>query len=92
MSTPRLTQQLAALRQSHLFLVLLTPDWFRDVECQRLYQEARTLGLPVRVLVAPGVRVPEDAFQGLRDLQLAVSQSAEQDVAQVRTWIAEIQS
>ena len=83
-----------AIRRSRIFLVLATPIWCDDAQAQARTQAqtayAQQCGTPVRVLVSPGVRLPETAFQGLADVQIVRSQGSEADGAQIEAWLEEV--
>src|SRR5262245_59877792 len=82
-------QDKAAVRTSDLFVVLLTRHWLRDAHAQAQAQYAAQLGKPFRVLVWPGVRLPENAFQGVEDLELVHLETtgAEALRAPVKAWL-----
>ena len=78
-----------AIRTSRLFLVLADATWFHDAHTQAEAAHAQQCGVPCRVLVAPGVRLPETAFQGITDLRIVRSQGPAADVAQIQAWLEE---
>jgi hypothetical protein len=79
-----------ARRRARLFVFVLTPDWGEDPHVHAMVAYACQLGKPFRVLVRPGVRMPEDLFVDIADLQIAASRGVEQDTAQVQAWFAEL--
>jgi hypothetical protein len=46
---------------------------------------------PIRLLVMPGSRVPEDLCAGYGDLAIALVTHTEADGDQVRRWLAEVE-
>jgi hypothetical protein len=72
---------------SRLFVALVDPAWLADPHCQAELQTAARLGRPVRLLVLPGTRLPEDAVQGIADLEVTQSQGLAEDSAQVLRWL-----
>lgn len=79
-----------AIRHSRLFVCLVDAAWVVDAHCQVQAAYAQQCGTPVRVLLAPGVRLPETAFQGITDLQVVRSQGTEADKAQIEAWLEEV--
>jgi hypothetical protein len=84
-------QHRAAIATSKVFLCLVTPDWQGDSLCQEEARYAAQLQKPFLVFVWPGVRLAEDAFQGVRDLRIT-QLPAHYDVAmiarQIQAWLA----
>lgn len=80
------------IQRSRLFVCLVTPAWLTDAEAQAQSTYARHLGKPFRVLVAPDVHLPEDAFLGVTDLRLAPLGTPEEATAQIRAWIEELRA
>ena len=76
-------QTRAAIKRARLFLVVVSEHWFRDAHAQAQAAYAQQCGKPFRVLVVPGTRLPETAFQGVRDLRIVQSQGTEADVVQI---------
>jgi hypothetical protein len=87
MTMPLSPDERRALAESHLFVCLVSPAWLTDAHAQAQAGYAQGLGLPFRVLLWPGVRLPEDAFAGVPDLEIAPHTTVEGDGAQVRRWI-----
>jgi len=79
-----------AIRDSACFLCLASQHFWTDPLAQAQVAYAHQLGKPFRVLLLRGTRVPEDAFQGVTDLQIVPSRGAEADVRQVKMWMAEL--
>jgi hypothetical protein len=79
-----------AIDQSRLFVILVSPTWFGNPHSQAALAYATARGKPVRVLLPPGLRLPEDLFLGTADCQIARSTGAEGDRQQVLTWLEEI--
>lgn len=48
---------------------------------------ANAIGKPVRVLVTKGVRLPENAFLGVTDLEIAHVDTPEAGAAQLMAWM-----
>ena len=79
-----------AIRHSRLFVCFVDAAWVVDARCQAQAAYAQHCGTPVRVLLAPGVRLPETAFLGLTDLRIVQSQGTEADHAQILAWLEEV--
>jgi len=77
------------LRRSRLFAPLVTPHWLTDPRCQAQAAYARALGKPFRVLVLGDLRLPEDAFAGISDLQVVRVTTPEEASAHLAHWIRE---
>jgi hypothetical protein len=77
----------AAIAASRFFVALVSPAWLADPHCQARLQAAARLGKPIRLLVLPGVRLPEDVFCDIADLEVAQSQGPEADSAQILRWL-----
>ena len=80
----------ASIRDSVLFLCLVSPEWARDVRCQAVAAYAAALHKPFRVVVWPDVHLPEDAFAGVTDLAIVRYAGHEELRAQVQTWLEEL--
>jgi hypothetical protein len=77
------------LRESALFVALVSPAWFTDARCQAQAAYAKALGKPFRILLRAPMRLPEDAFQGITDLQIATIHTIDQAAAVVKRWVEE---
>jgi hypothetical protein len=75
------------IRSSRICVCLVTTAWLTDERAQATYASARDQGLPIRVIVAPGVHLPEDAFLGVADLEIVHSRGAVADAEQIRAWV-----
>ena len=83
-------QHRAAIAQSKAFICLVSPHWQGDPLCQAQARYAAELQKPFLVFVWPDVRLSEDAFQGVRDLQimqLPAHYDVEMIAAQVQAWL-----
>jgi hypothetical protein len=83
-------QHRAAIATSKVFLCLVTPDWQGAPLCQEEARYAAQLQKPFFVFVWPGVRLAEDAFQGVRDLRMASLTEpldAAMIAAQIQDWL-----
>lgn len=73
------------IEQSDVFLVLGTPDYFRDARAwaQTLY--AKELKKPFRILLKRGTDLPKDFLEGVNDYQIMEwSTTAELQAAAVK--------
>jgi hypothetical protein len=83
-------QHQAAIATSKAFICLVSPHWQADPLCQAQARYAAQLQKPFLVFVWPGVRLAEDAFQGVSDLritQLPEHHDAQMIAAQVQAWL-----
>jgi hypothetical protein len=83
-------QQKADIAQSKAFICLVSPHWQGDPLCQEEARYAAELQKPFLVFVWPGVRLAEDAFQGVREIQitqLPAGSDVEMIAAQVQAWL-----
>lgn len=78
-----------AIRHSQLFVCVVGADSMVDAQTEARAAYAQQCGRPVRVLLAQGARLPETAFQGIADVQVARTQGGEGDLAQIRAWLEE---
>ena len=86
----RLTaHQRACIEQSALFVAIVTPNWLTDPVCQAQAAYATALGKPIRLLLWPGVHLPDEAFLGVTDLQIARHGNDDTDSETIRHWIDE---
>jgi hypothetical protein len=76
-----------ALEHTALFVCFVSPAWVTDPRCQAMATYARALGKPFRVFVQPGVRLPEQAFLGVTDLEITPWTSRDAAVSQMQQWI-----
>jgi hypothetical protein len=77
------------IARSRLFLCFVTPQWLTDPHAQAMAAYAQRLDKPFRVLVWPGVRLPEDAFRGVTNLAIALRTTQAGDMAQIERWLEE---
>jgi hypothetical protein len=75
------------LRKSCLFVAIVSPSWLTDPWCQAQAQYAQHLGKPFRLVLVKGAHLPEDAFQDVRDLQVARAANPEEAAALIQQWI-----
>jgi len=68
------------IRDSAVFLVLCTRHWLTDPRAQAQAQYARQAQKPFLVALFPDVRLPEDAFVGVQDLEIVRMESADPEV------------
>jgi hypothetical protein len=85
MSPPRRTRD--AIAQSRLFVCFITPAYLRDPRASAELVYAVQLGKPIRLLVSPGLRLPEAFLAGVPDLQAAVVATPDEAQAQIRAWL-----
>jgi hypothetical protein len=74
-------------RRNRICVCAVTAAWFTDEHAQETYAYARDQGLPIRVIVAPGVRLPEEAFLGVTDLEIVQSRGPAANAEQIRAWV-----
>lgn len=93
MTTPPLPRHTRdTIAHSRLYVCLVTPAWLRDPQCSAELAYAVHLGKPIRLLVEPGVRLPETFLTSVTDLQVARLEGAETAAAQIQAWLEALPS
>lgn len=79
----------AAIADANLFLCFVTPAWLSDAHAQAQATYAAQCGLPFRVVLWPGVRLPEDAFAGVQEMEVVRTTDLGQVADEVKRWLGE---
>jgi hypothetical protein len=87
MTRPLPAHERRAIARSRLHVCFVSPAWLTDAHAQAMAAYAQRLGLPMRVLLWPRVRLPEEAFAGVTDLDIAPHTTVEGDCAQIERWL-----
>jgi hypothetical protein len=90
MSLSRRSRQ--TIRHSSIFVCVWSAHSPGDSQQSAAIAYATAIGKPVRVLVAEGARLPEDAFLGIADLEIVHATTPADGVAQVLAWLEAVAS
>ena len=58
------------IKESHIFLVIGTPNAFEDAICFVQAEYAKSLNKPFRILLKMGTEIPEDYLKGVTDCKI----------------------
>jgi hypothetical protein len=76
-------------RRGRLFFCLWSAATAKDEAQQYSLQCAIDYGIPIRVMVMPDGRIPEEALRNVPDLQIVRCGSVAEATAHVRRWLLE---
>jgi hypothetical protein len=78
------------VRHSCLFTMLWSSDPAHAATQREQLAYAMQLGKPIRLVVLPGNRLPEDLCAGYGDFQVAQFTTPEDAAAQLTSWLEEL--